>query len=308
LPHPETARKSPHSALTGSIGTISPAPFKSTLSARRSSITRFPLLRRTVALLKIPPLSAPKSDANDWQAWFQTVKNTFAARIGQICNAALDRSVIAYNDHADPEERKRCRRDLEALAIYSGLEIDAAKTGVRPNPDEFLGGRRVKRTPFLQYKYLLERAEERRRTWYESTHRERLETFFAGIDWNMVDSPAERLPWLARQLARNTPKIQEKPAKDSELFTFAQERSWKKQLNENILSSVSALLWDYVHCLSRIRACRTPAKGQQRKADIDRMLYARGQEELYDSDQLYAFFQQLSSERISTLRKAIVDQ
>src|SRR5699024_10362880 len=57
-------------------------------------------------LLKIPSLSAPKSDANDWQARFQTVENTFAARIGQICNAALDRSVIAYNNHADPEERK----------------------------------------------------------------------------------------------------------------------------------------------------------------------------------------------------------
>ena len=67
----------------------------------------------------------------------------------------------------------------------------------------------------------------------------------------------------------------EKPAKDSELFTFAQERSWKKQLDENILSSVSALLWDYEHCLSRIRACRAPVKGQQRKTDIDRILYAR---------------------------------
>lgn len=259
-------------------------------------------------LLKIPSLSAPKSNTNDWQARFQTVENTFAARIGQICNAALDRSVIAYNDHADPEERKRCRRDLEALAIYSGLEIDAAKTGVRPNLDEFLGGRKVKRTPFLQYKYLLERAEERRRAWYEPTHRERLETFFAGIDWDQVDSPVERLPWLARQLERNTPKVQEKPAKDSELFAFAQERSWKKQLDEKTLSSVSALLWDYEHCLSRIRACRTPAKGQQRKTDIDRILYARGQEEVYDSDELYAFFQQLSSERISTLRKTIVDQ
>ncbi|WP_294756487.1 hypothetical protein [uncultured Flavonifractor sp.] len=259
-------------------------------------------------LLKIPALSAPKSDANDWQARFQTVENTFAARIGQICNAALDRSVIAYNDHADPEERKRCRRDLEALAIYSGLEIDAAKTGVRPNLDEFLGGRKVKRTPFLQYKYLVERAEERRRTWYEPTHRERLETFFAGIDWNMVDSPVERLPWLARQLERNTLKVQEKPAKDGELFTFAQERNWKRQLDEKTLSSVSALLWDYEHCLSRIRACRAPAKGQQRKTDIDRILYARGQEELYDSDELYAFFQQLSPERIAALRKAIVDQ
>ncbi len=237
------------------------------------------------------------------------MENTFAARIGQICNAALDRSVIAYNDHADPEERKRCRRDLESLAIYSGLEIDAAKTGVRPNLDEFLGGRKVKRTPFLQYKYLVERAEERRRAWYEPTHRERLEAFFAGIDWNQVDSPVERLPWLARQLERNTPKVQEKPAKDSELFIFAQERSWKKHLDQNILSSVSALLWDYEHCLSRIRACRAPLpRGQQRKTDIDRILYARGQEEVYDSDELYAFFQQLSSESISTLRKAIVEQ
>ena len=154
----------------------------------------------------------------------------------------------------------------------------------------------------------MERAEERRRAWYEPTHRERLDAFFAGIDWDTVDSPVERLPWLARQLERNTPKIQEKPAKDSELFTFAQERSWKKQLNENILSSVSALLWDYEHCLSRIRACRAPAKGQQRKTDIDRILYARGQEEVYDSDELYAFFQQLSPERIAALRKEIVEQ
>ena len=65
---------------------------------------------------------------------------------------------------------------------------------MRPNLDEFLDGRKVKRTPFLQYKYLLERAEERRRAWYEPTHRERLETFFAGIDWDKVDSPVERLP------------------------------------------------------------------------------------------------------------------
>ena len=76
-------------------------------------------------------------------------------------------------------------------------------------------------------------------------------------------------------------------------------------MDENILSSVSALLWDYEHCLSRILACRAPAKGQQRKTDIDRILYARGQEEVYDSDELYAFFQQLSSERISTLRRRL---
>ena len=263
---------------------------------------------RNLPLLKIPALSAPKSDANDWRVRFQTVENTFAARIGQICNAALDRSVIAYSERTDKKTRKQYCQELEALAILSGLEIDAAKTGVRPNLDEFLSGRKVKRTPFLQYKYLVERAEEKSRAWYEPSHRERLEAFFAGIDWDQVDSPVERLPWLARQLERNTPKVQEKPAKDGELFVFAQERSWKKQLDEKTLSSVSALLWDYEHCLSRIRACRAPAKGQRRKTDIDRILYARGQEELCDSDELYAFFQQIPPERIAALRKAIVDQ
>lgn len=222
--------------------------------------------------------------------------------------------VLFYMDFAGIFDRRgtgrmqQARRDLEALAIYSGLEIDAAKTSVRPNLDEFLHRKSVKRTPFLQYKYLLERAEERRRAWYEPTHRERLEAFFAGIDWEQVDSPVERLPWLTRQLERNTPRVQEKPAKDSELFAFAQERSWKKRLDENILSSVSALLWDYEHCLSRIRACRAPAKGQQRKTDIDRILYARGQEEVCDSDEMYAFFQQVSPERITALRKAIVER
>ena len=197
---------------------------------------------------------------------------------------------------------------LGALAIYSGLEIDAAKTGVRPNLDEFLGGRKVKRTPFLQYKYLVERAEERRRAWYEPTHRERLETFFAGIDWDTVDSPVERLPWLARQLERNTPKVQEKPAKDGELFAFAQKRNWKRQLDEKTLSSVSALLWDYEHCLSRIRACRAPAKGQQRKTDIDRILYARGPGRSLRQRRTVCLLPAALPERIAALRKEIVEQ
>ena len=90
-------------------------------------------------LLKIPSLSAPLSNANDWREKFRTVENTFAAHIGQICNAAMDRSVIAYSENADPEERKRYRREIETLAILSGLEIDAAKSGVRPDLDEYIG-------------------------------------------------------------------------------------------------------------------------------------------------------------------------
>ena len=50
---PETARKSPHSASTGSIGSTAGTPWVSSLSARRSSMSCFPLLRRTTAEMPI---------------------------------------------------------------------------------------------------------------------------------------------------------------------------------------------------------------------------------------------------------------
>jgi len=45
------------------------------------------------------------------------VRDTFSSRIGQICNAAFDRSVIAYDENSTAEERQRCREETETLAI-----------------------------------------------------------------------------------------------------------------------------------------------------------------------------------------------
>ena len=115
---------------------------------------------------------SPEQNPNDWYAQFVTVKNTFSARIGQICNAALDRSVIAHNEKTDPKLRKQFKEETEVLAILSGLEIDAAKTGIRPDLSDYLGIK-IQRTPFLKYKALVEEAEEQRE-WYEDTHREKL--------------------------------------------------------------------------------------------------------------------------------------
>ena len=118
----------------------------------------------------------------------------------------------------------------------------------------------------------------------------------------------ERLPYLAYQMKRNTPRIKPNPAADSELFTFAQDKHWKEQLDKAVLSAVSALLVDYEACLFRIRACRAPITNKQRGKDIDRILYSRGQEEQVDSDELYALFQNLPPERVSALRQAIREQ
>ncbi|MGN0981413.1 MAG: hypothetical protein ACI4O0_00830 [Candidatus Limivicinus sp.] len=256
--------------------------------------------------LMIPSLASPKQNPNDWVARFTTVKNTFSARIGQICNAALDRSVIAYNEKTDPKLRKKFKEETEVLAILSGLEIDAAKTGIRPDLSDYLD-RKIQRTPFLKYKTMVEQAGERRE-WYEDTHRQKLDRFFAGTDWERVDSPVERLPLLARRLQKETRKPQTKRAADSELFTFAREQNWKAKLNSRTLELVDALLTDYEACLKRIRSCRSPAKENKRKADIERVLYRRGQEESYDTDELYALFQTLDPEHLSRLRSAIREE
>ena len=260
-----------------------------------------------IPLLMIPSAEPRIRDANDWYACFETVRDTFSSRVGQICNSALDRSIIAYNENSDAEERQRCREETEALAILTGLEIDSAKSGVKPDLTEYLGRRTVKRTPFLQYKKLVEDAEDRK-AWYEPTHREKLKAFFEKTDWSAVDSNVERLPYIANKIKKNTPKIKPNPASDGELFRFAVRENWQNTLDMDILLSVRELLQDYEACLSRIRACRAPVKDRQKEMDINRILFARGQEEIYDADELYALFRQLAPERLTVLRQAIQDE
>lgn len=256
--------------------------------------------------LMIPSMASQKQDPNSWYDRFITVKNTFSARIGQICNAALDRSVIAYNEKTDPKLRKQFKEETEVLAILSGLEIDAAKTGIRPDLSDYLG-RKIRRTPFLKYKTMVEQAEEQRE-WYENTHRQKLNKFFADTDWEQVDSPVERLPLLARQLQKGTKKPKVKQATDAQLFVFAQENDWQSKLNSRTLEQVDALLKDYEACLKRIRSCRAPSKENRRKADIERLLYRRGQEDIYDMDELYALFQTVDPEHLTKLRSALREE
>lgn len=260
-----------------------------------------------IPLLMIPTAQPQIRNADDWEACFESVRSTFSSRVGQICNTALDRSIIAYNENSDAEERERCREETETLAILTGLEIDSAKSGIRPDLDEYLTHKTVKRSAFLKYKTLVEDAETRR-AWYEPTHAAKIKAFFKKVDWDEVDSNVERLPYLAQQLKKNTPRIKAKPAKDEELFSFARQPDWKEQLNSDKLAAVDALLRDHDGCLSRIRACRAPVKEKKRKSDVERILYARGQEDAYDPDELYALFGSLPPEKVSALRHAIREQ
>lgn len=260
-----------------------------------------------IPLLMIPTAAPQIRDANDWQARFETVKNTFSSRVGQISNAALDRSIIAYDENSTAQQRQKYREEVETLAILTGLEIDSAKSGIKPDLSKYLDKPSVSRSPFLKYQRLLEESEQRG-AWYEPTHREKVEEYFSKMDWSKVSSNVERLPYLAYQLRKHTPRIKAKKNDPALLYTFASEPNWEKKLDSSILSAVTALADDYDHCLRRIRASRKPIGDRAKQTDIRSILFSRGQEDIYDTDVLYARFSTLPQERVVQIRTALTEQ
>ena len=257
-------------------------------------------------VLKIPSAEPLMRDANDWRARMETVKNTFNARIGQICNAAFDRSIIAYDESKSEAERKKMREETETLEILTGLEIDSAKSGVKPDLSEYLNRKVVERSSFLQYKNIVKSADSKQ--WYEDTQKQKLDKFFASTDWNSVSANVEKLPYFARMLERHTPRLKPTPASDEELFPFARENGWKDKLNPADLELMKAVIADYEEAHRRIRISRIATNDMKRRSDVERILFARGQEEEYTADELYGLFAGMSAEHITEVRRNLTEQ
>lgn len=256
--------------------------------------------------LKIPSIQARIQDAGDWRARFQTVRDTFSSRVGQISNAALARSVIAYNENSQAEERQQAREEVETLAILTGLEIDSAKSGVKPDLSPYLGKPRKQKNLFLTYKYLVEGKAEKRKGAWSSAKQAR--DFLRSTDWEQVDANLERLPYLAWQLEEHTPKLREPSQPDEVLFSFAQDLQWKEKLPQSCLKLVEEMILEYQRCLGRIRVSMAPVRKQPHRTDVERILYARGQEELVTAEELYAAFSALEPEQAAALLEEIREQ
>ena len=256
--------------------------------------------------LKIPSIEARIQDAGDWRARFQTVRDTFSSRVGQISNAALARSVIAYNENSQAEERQQAREEVETLAILTGLEIDSAKSGVKPDLSPYLGKPRKQKNLFLTYKYRMEGKAEKRKGAWSSAKQAR--DFLRSTDWEQVDANLERLPYLAWQLEEHTPKLREPSQPDEVLFSFAQDLQWKEKLPQASLKLVEEMILEYQRCLGRIRVSMAPVREQSHRTDVERILYARGQEELVTAEELYVAFSALEPEQAAALLEEIREQ
>jgi hypothetical protein len=250
-----------------------------------------------IPLLKIPSATPQMQEANDPEACYDVIKNTFSSRVGQICNAAFNRSVIAYDENTDAEEKRALQEDTELLEILTGLEIDSVKSGVKPDLSDYIGNSTVSRSPFLKYKSIVK--DNSRRVGNAPTQKQKLDAFFDSVDWESVTANIERLPYLAKQLKAQTPKLKTIPAEDSELFTFAKKKNWKDKLSADDLVFMQALIADYTEALARIRRSRhLPPPKDGRRRDINRILFARGQDADFTADELYAVFADLNEQEI----------
>lgn len=257
-------------------------------------------------LLKIPAAEPLLADARDWYARFQTVKSTFSSRVGQISNAALRRGVIAYDENTDDAEKEQCKQDTEVLCILTGLEIDSAKSGVKPDLSEYLEERRGRKSLFLRYKAIVDDKEERK--WYEDTELARKKKFFSSVDWDAVSSNLEKLPYYAWMLEQETPKHIPKPASDAELFEFAKDPDWKAQRDPRMMQHMETLITDFDAAQKRLRYRNYGVEDRKREKDVRRILFARGQEEQYTVDELYAAFDFVNPRTIRKARRALTEE
>lgn len=254
-------------------------------------------------VLKIPAAEPIIADAGDLKARFETVKSTFSSRVGQISNAALRSGMIAYDENSESAERDHERENTETLAILTGLEIDSAKSGIKPDLSAFLENRKQRKSLFLKYKSITDDGDDRK--WYEPTTEKRKKRFIESIDWDEVSSDLERLPYYAYMLKKDTARHTPQPAPDEALFAFASTPDWKQRLDPHTMERTRSMIEAYRAALGRMRHIRHLPSEMKRRGDIERILFSRGQEKDYGANELYALFDRFSAERIRKAREML---
>ena len=225
--------------------------------------------------------------------------------MGQISNTALRLGIVAYDENNEDEKRDESRMDTEALAILTGLEIDSAKSGVKPDLTEYLYGRNTKKSVFLRYKTISK--DNRDRKWYEQTKEKDIEDFIEDVDWDEVSSNMERLPYYAYMLREETKQYKPKPVEDEKLFTFTSEPDWKDRLEPFTMERVKAVVTAYHAADARIRFIKHLSTDLKRQKDVTRILFSRGQLNTVSAEQLYALFDGASADSIRNARRALTE-
>ena len=101
-------------------------------------------------IIKIPKIENENKEITLQNEW-TTTENTFNSSVGVYCNYAFAMASEAYG-----KNNSEIEKDLNLMTILIGLEIDSAKTGVKPFiPKKF----KYKKEPFLELKDRLKKGD-----------------------------------------------------------------------------------------------------------------------------------------------------
>ena len=109
---------------------------------------------------------------------------------------------------------------------------------------------------------------------------------------------------LERETKKHIPKL----AQDSALFSFAEEPGWAEKLDPMLKKRTQSLIEDFEAAKGRCRYMKHLPKDFKRRSDIDRILFSRGKENMYSTDELYALFDNASPEQICRARFQLSEQ
>ena len=203
---------------------------------------------------------------------FKVIKNTFSNQIGQISNLAIKIAKNEYSKEPSEQYKNKCAE----CTIVTGLEIDAAKTGVHPKVNiDKLKALGLKKHVFLETKVKMAKlAKERFFTPYIkqmtngtlSLYRENPDKYrtakpiLENISVYSKDdevSNLERLPGIYLEYIYNYKYKKEtgdkirKRKSQALCFKFQYNEAWKEELDAKKKDSIRSLMYAYQEIRSR---------------------------------------------------------
>ena len=99
---------------------------------------------------------------------------------------------VVYSTNPDYQYETDEVEEVETLAILTGLEIDSAKSGIKPDLSAYLEARNIKRSRFLKYKDIFDQGDTAE--WYEPTKAQKMAKYFGCTNWDSITSNLEKQP------------------------------------------------------------------------------------------------------------------
>lgn len=260
---------------------------------------------RKLPIVEIPSLGADREPAPKTIS-YQLVKNTFSNQVGLISNLAIRIGKLEYApDRTDSSLDNKCAE----CTLATGLEIDAAKTGIRPNLDSLKKAAPSGKDYYLKFKEDIEKpTTEGDFTRLKFTLKETSVGRFGGkiftarkyrggtrkdyknlfeAEFIPLDAPAaliDRLPgYMLKDLSGEWKKEakpedagEEKRSEENLLFKFQQDKKWKQNLQLEIggrekQEKISALIKSYKKALKDAKYIKEEKEKASRSININKI-------------------------------------